>query len=207
MEDIQHRNKKDNIISLKPSSLFELLHLLDNNQLFSLFKLKNKKVSYVLKLFVKHYEIMNIENIKEIKSEKRHSDWVKCFEFDEKNKYLISGSWDKTINIMNSESLLLINTLNDHTDTVTSLALYKNKNILFSGSRKEIRVWDLKTFQCIKTINAGNGYFDSLVIYEENNILISGNNPDIFIYDLNIYDHITTIKGHINYIRCLVIYI
>ena len=58
------------------------------------------------------------------------------------NSNIVSGSWDKTIKIWQSESpYQLITTLDGHTGSVKSLAILPNLNIVSSSSDETIKIW------------------------------------------------------------------
>jgi WD40 repeat protein len=72
----------------------------------------------------------------------------------------LSGSCDKTINVLNLLKEKSIKTLNGHSNDVTSLT-FLNDETFASGCFKEIKIWSIKgNIECIKTIDAhdSNGY-------------------------------------------------
>lgn len=57
---------------------------------------------------------------------------------------MISGSWDKTIRIWNTEDKTLISTTEAHSDFVKTLVVVPSLDLLISGgSDKIVRLWDL----------------------------------------------------------------
>ncbi|KAL1683551.1 WD40-repeat-containing domain protein [Schizophyllum commune] len=59
---------------------------------------------------------------------------------------LISGSWDKTIRLWNTQDKSLISTTDAHSDFVKTLFVVPSLNLLFSGgSDKIVRLWDLSS--------------------------------------------------------------
>jgi WD40 repeat protein len=86
-----------------------------------------------------------------------HSKAVLSLLFIPKQNYLLSGSSDKTINIMCLSKRKLIKTLFAHSEWVSSL-LSLNDETFASGSEGEIKIWSIKEdIQCIKTIIAYEG--------------------------------------------------
>ncbi|KAL4065362.1 WD40-repeat-containing domain protein [Scleroderma citrinum] len=68
-------------------------------------------------------------------------------------RMLLTGSWDKTIKIWNTESKTLLCTINAHDDFVKSvLAIPSVKLLVSSSSDKTIRLWDLGDVAERKTI-------------------------------------------------------
>jgi WD40 repeat protein len=59
---------------------------------------------------------------------------VTSIAFSKDDKYIISGSEDKSIKIWELETGNEIKTLNGHSDWVTSVAFSKDDNFIISGS-------------------------------------------------------------------------
>ena len=54
---------------------------------------------------------------------------------------VVSGSWDKTVKVWNVETGELLDTLEGHSDMVTSVAMDETRVV--SGSRdKTVKVWE-----------------------------------------------------------------
>jgi len=95
----------------------------------------------------KHFGVfLGIPLYTEIATLEGHTDSVRCLTLHE-NK-LVSGSYDNTIRIWNTETYETIATLRGHTDWVYCLTHHENK--LYSGSRGEtmdiggtIRIWKI----------------------------------------------------------------
>ena len=61
-------------------------------------------------------------------------------------KYIISGSYDKTLRIWNYETYEHINTLYGHDNGVSSLTHIKNTKYIVSGSDdKSVKIWNYET--------------------------------------------------------------
>ncbi|MCI5054827.1 MAG: caspase family protein [Flavobacteriales bacterium] len=71
-----------------------------------------------------------------------HSDEILHIEYNEKGTIIATASEDKTINLLDAKTGLIITTLKGHTEPVLGSKFYKSK-WLVSCSRDEIIVWDL----------------------------------------------------------------
>jgi WD40 repeat protein len=108
-------------------------------------------------------------NTKLINSIKGHTDTVTSLLYVPDKKYVISGSYDKVINVWKHPTLAHIKTISDSSNSILALVLL-NKSKLASSSSKFIKIWSLDDFNCLKTINIdtndikdikslGNDYF------------------------------------------------
>ncbi|KAH8108141.1 WD40 repeat-like protein [Cristinia sonorae] len=68
-------------------------------------------------------------------------------------KILITGSWDKSINIWDTETSRLISSTPAHSDFVKTLLVIPSCNLLISGSSdKIVRFWDLTSYESGKPL-------------------------------------------------------
>ncbi len=66
--------------------------------------------------------------------------------FSKDGKYIVSGSWDKSIKIWERETGNQIQTLKGHSSGVTSVAFSKDEKYIISGSDdKSIKIWERET--------------------------------------------------------------
>ncbi|KIM87594.1 hypothetical protein PILCRDRAFT_284328 [Piloderma croceum F 1598] len=93
---------------------------------------------------------IDIETGKTLQIYRGHTGPVTCLSFCDKvlgsgdNKILITGSWDKTIKLWNTDTRALISSTPAHSDFVKCLFVIPSLNLLVSGSSdKIVRYWDL----------------------------------------------------------------
>jgi WD40 repeat protein len=142
----------------------------------------------------------------EVKEYKYHSYAVKSFLYLRKYKYLLSGSADKTINVLNLSVEKSIKTLTGHSSYVTSLISLSDETFA-SGSKGEIKIWSIKAdkadIECIRSINAYvNGYISLHLL--GNDIMVSRSGDEFKIWDVKNYECLNTYKED-SYIRRMIV--
>lgn len=84
---------------------------------------------------------------------KGHSDWfggILSVDFGSNNKFLASGSKDKTIKIWDIKRGTEVKTLSEHSDHINSVTVSPNNQLLASGGDdKSLKLWDLKAGKAI----------------------------------------------------------
>ena len=123
---------------------------------------------------------------------KSHSQMIPKLIIDYKNNYLISCSYDKTINIwdlskIDNKSKNLAK-LEGHKGRIYDMDLIINKDELLScGMDKNILLWDIKNFKLIKKINLNSSIHNLMVkyLYINDNFKDIKSNELILVYSKN----------------------
>jgi WD40 repeat protein len=112
---------------------------------------------------------------------KHHSGGVWTLLYLPKQKYLLSGSKDETINVLSLFEEKLIETLTGHSSYVSSF-LSINDQTFASGSNGEIKIWSIKDetiIECIRTLNAHEKSYYNICLYHlGNDYMVSRTNDD-----------------------------
>ena len=152
---------------------------------------------YRLRLFeIFHPVIMNMKKFK------GHSDdfYRYAFALSKCEKFLFSGSADKTIRIWSLETGKCLAILRGHAHSITVLALSKCGNFLFSGSAdKTIRIWKWRDEECLATLK-DNRCICALVVSKCGNFLFSDTGNKISIWKWRDRVRLTKLKGHKDFI-------
>ncbi|KAF8630362.1 hypothetical protein AX15_002927 [Amanita polypyramis BW_CC] len=93
---------------------------------------------------------IDLESGKTLQVYKGHTGPVTCLAFCDKvkrsgdGKILITGSWDQTINLWDTDTKVLISSTKAHSDFVKALLVYPSLQLLISSSSdKTVRFWDI----------------------------------------------------------------
>ncbi|KAK3098596.1 hypothetical protein FSP39_021090 [Pinctada imbricata] len=122
-----------------------------------------------------------------------HTDQVEEIIFN--NKYLASGSQDKTIKIWDLRNGKLLQTLVGHKKGVWCLNFY-TKSLIVSGSHDgTIKVWNMKMGLCLRTIIGHDGPVWAMVRHE-NTLVSTSQDKMAKIWDISRCIHLHTLAGH-----------
>jgi F-box/WD-40 domain protein MET30 len=130
-----------------------------------------------------------------------HTDGVLALKYD--HKYLFTGSYDKSVNIWDVHTGVLIRTLKSHTKAVKTLAFDEQK--LITGSLDStIKVWNYHTGQCISTYRGHNDSVLSVDFHKKN--IVSGS-ADTTIKLWNVETRTCcALRGHTEAVNCVKIH-
>jgi F-box/WD-40 domain protein MET30 len=85
-----------------------------------------------------------------------HTDGVMCVQFCDGSNILMTGSYDKTVNIWNLETGELIRTLTGHTRCVRALQFDEAK-LVTASMDQTLKIWNWQTGKCIRTLEGHTG--------------------------------------------------
>ncbi len=67
---------------------------------------------------------------------------------------MASGSFDKTVNVCNSNTGALVNTLLGHTDVIQSVAFSSDVTLASGSDDMSVKIWDSVGGRLVKTLKA-----------------------------------------------------
>ena len=121
-----------------------------------------------------------------------HTLGVKSLAFSSDGTFLVSGSFDKTVNLWDIQTGGVIKTLHGHTDQVLSVSISQNCTMIASGSAdKTIRLWDVQTGECHCIIDGHNDWVTSVCFSPTNSQLLISASLDNTILQWDIDGHQT----------------
>jgi hypothetical protein len=117
---------------------------------------------------------------------------------------LISGSYDNTIKVWNTDTWACERTLEGHTGFVLSFVMHGIK--LISGSYdSKIKVWSTDTWTCERTLEGHDSEVYSLVVHGDK--LLSGYGVGkIEVWSTDTWACERTLEGHTDEVTCLVVH-
>lgn len=113
-----------------------------------------------------------------------------------KHNYILSGSQDRTINVLSLNDKNSIKKITDHNNWVTSILLLSDETFS-SASRGVIKIWSIKSeIECIKTIDAHekSRYTMNLHLLGNNFMISQSDYEEFKIWDLKNYECLKTYR-------------
>lgn len=127
-----------------------------------------------------------------------HSDGVTCLQFDENR--LITGSYDTTVKVWDTDTGNLVTTLAGHTRGVRCLRFDKQK-VITGGLDATIKVWNLQTGQCISTYR---GHEDTVCSVDFHDKTIVSGSADHTVKVWQVCSRTCyTLRGHTDWVNCV----
>ncbi|MHA1756643.1 MAG: WD40 repeat domain-containing protein [Promethearchaeota archaeon] len=122
-------------------------------------------------------------------------------------EYLISGSWDKTLEIRALKSGMKVNSLVGHQDGISSVALTPEGKYIISGSGdKTIKIWDFKTGLLYNSLEGHKDCVSSVALTPDGKYIISGSwDRTIKIWDFETGKMINSLEGHKDVVSSVII--
>jgi len=114
---------------------------------------------------------------------------------------IASGSSDRTVklwNIRDRKNIMLTNTLEGHTDWVTSVAYSPRGDTLATGSEDyTVKIWDMTTRGCIATLQKHGSWVTTISYSLNEDVLATGSNDStILFWDTRSWANIGTLTGN-----------
>lgn len=137
-----------------------------------------------------------------VKKFEGHTDGVLCCQYDN-NKLLMTGSYDTSIKIWNTDTGELIRTLTGHTMGVKSL-IYDDQKLISGGLDCTIKVWNWRTGECISSYTGHREGVISVDFLDK--VIVSGSaDKTIKVWHVDI-GTCYTLRGHSDWVTCVKIH-
>ncbi|AZL53363.1 hypothetical protein EI285_01765 [Aliarcobacter skirrowii] len=136
-----------------------------------------------------------------------HNKDVNSIAISSDNRYIVSGSSDKTVKLWEINSGKLLKTFTGHKNIVNSIAISSDNRYIVSGSADDtVRLWDFKSGKLLKTLNGHSNSVDSVVISSDSKYIVSGSlDKTVKLWDVNSGKLLKTLNGHSNWVDSVAI--
>ena len=142
---------------------------------------------------------------KRVSSQHIHEERIKAILFIPNGKSLLSGSEDRTIKIVDTSSLQVLNSFPGHSDRIHALALSPDGKKFASGGNDEtIRLWSLGSHKLEGLLKGHRTCIRALAFAPNDEVLASGGDDGrILIWDLKSNEVIQVLAAHEGSVRTI----
>ncbi len=137
-----------------------------------------------------------------------HEHWVTSVVMSANGRYVVSGSWDKTVRVWDWQtSDTAHRVLSGHWREVNSVAMSADGRYVVSGSRDTtVRVWDWQTSDAAHRVLPGQwGQVDSVAMSADGRYVVSGSCETVRVWDWQTSDATPRVlSGHQNSVDSVV---
>ncbi|KAH8200762.1 hypothetical protein TruAng_005079 [Truncatella angustata] len=132
-----------------------------------------------------------------------HSSAVKSVAFSQDGSRIVSGSFDKTIRIWDTNSGKEVHKLEGHSNAVTSVAFSHDGSRIVSGSSDEtVRIWDAKSGKQARKLEGHSNWVNSVAFSQDGSRIVSGSSDQtVRIWDTNSGKEVHKLEGHSNLVK------
>lgn len=131
-----------------------------------------------------------------------HTDGVLCCQYNN-NELLMTGSYDATVKIWNTETGKLIRTLTGHRMGIKSL-IFDDQKLITAGLDSTIKVWNWRTGECISSYN---GHREGVIAVDFLDKLIVSGSADKTVKVWHVETRTCyTLRGHSDWVTCVKIH-
>lgn len=145
---------------------------------------------------------------KELTSLSGHNSMVLSLVYSPDGKYVLSGSWDKTLKLWNADSNTEIRTFNGHSSYVRSVAISPNGKQALSGSEDgNMILWDMGSGKKIRSFIEGafKPRIFSVAFSPNGKYALCGlADSTIMLWDVTTGKEVRTFNGHSGTVRSVV---
>jgi WD40 repeat protein len=127
-----------------------------------------------------------------------HTGSVSAVAFSPDSKLVVSGSYDKTIKLWDSDKRILRCTLEGHTDFVSAVVFSPDRKLIASASYDEtIKLWDLATGALHRTLRGHTNWVSAIAFSPDGKLIASASYDEtVKLWDLVTGVGCRTLKGH-----------
>ncbi|MBK4729554.1 serine/threonine protein kinase [Oxynema sp. CENA135] len=142
-----------------------------------------------------------------VRTLKGHRDAVWSVAIGPRSRFLVSASWDCTIQVWNLATGQRLRTLAGHQDAVWAIALSADGNTLVStSSDRTVKIWHLPSGQLLRTLH-GHGHWVTCVALSPDGETIASGSSDktVKIWHLPTGKLLHTLQAHTYAVTCVAI--
>lgn len=127
-----------------------------------------------------------------------HHHAIAALAFTPNSQFLLSASWDKTLQLWDVGLGQHCQTLEGHQREVTCVAISRDGTLAVSGSRDgSVRLWQLPAGTAVGTLDAQRAPIEAIALGADGQTLVSGDaRGEVKVWQLGTREMLRTLSGH-----------
>lgn len=127
-----------------------------------------------------------------------HVGWVTALECDPANRFMVSGSVDRTIKLWDIARGALLLTLTGHIDTVTGIRISRRRPYMVTSSLdKNVKLWDLEANKSVLNFHGHLSGVRCVALHPDIDIMMSGGRDSaVRVWDMRTGTETVCLSGH-----------
>jgi hypothetical protein len=120
-----------------------------------------------------------------------HTDFISTVTFDDHGQWIATGSYDKTINVLNTATMKQPIKLRGHTSAVIKIIFLPEGKVLSADKEGILIVWDIRTGKIIKRLNKMTDDITTMTISSNKRFAFVGTKLGyVGLYDLQTFEQV-----------------
>ena len=134
--------------------------------------------------------------LEELFSSAIHKGTLSCISTTD--RYIVTGSFDNTIKILNNETYEIVNSFEAHKEPIYCLVTNQSGNLIYSGSRdKTIKIWNSYDIENVGTLQGHGHWIYTICLTPNEEFLVSGSEDrTVRIWNLALLNEYACLSGY-----------
>jgi len=126
-----------------------------------------------------------------------HTDFVSAVAVSPDGRFIVSGSWDRTVKVWDAQSGALLRSLKGHT-SVSAVAVSPDGRFIVSGSQdRTVKVWDAQSGALLRSLGGHTGPVHAVAVSPDGRFIVSGSQDQtVKVWDAQSGALLRSLGGH-----------
>ena len=133
-----------------------------------------------------------------------HSDSVSCVAVLPDGR-CVSGSWDNTLRVWDSNTGECLRSMEGHSAPVTSVAMLPDGRYVSGSGDHTLRVWDCDSGKCLRTLEGHSDSVNCVAVLPDGRCVSGSSDHTLRVWDSNTGECLRSMEGHSAPVTCVAV--